>query len=96
MNFIKKLEKNGVIVEKSTKKKNGKFTGLNFVLTGTLSGMSREIAKEKILSHGGKVVGSVSKNTSYVVAGRDPGSKLKSAEKLGVRVLTESEFLKMI
>ena len=69
---------------------------MNFVLTGTLSAMSREIAKEKILSLGGKVVGSVSKNTSYVVAGEDPGSKLKTAEKLGVKVLNEKDFLKML
>lgn len=96
LNFIKKLEKNGVVVEKGEKKKAGKFTGLNFVLTGTLSSMSREIAKEKILALGGKVVGSVSKNTSYVVAGEEPGSKLKTAEKLGVEVLNEKDFLNML
>ncbi|OGI94588.1 hypothetical protein A3A03_02530 [Candidatus Nomurabacteria bacterium RIFCSPLOWO2_01_FULL_40_18] len=96
LNFIKKLEKNGVVVEKMEKRKKGKLTGLHFVLTGTLSNMSREIAKEKILALGGKVVGSVSKNTSYVVAGTDPGSKLKTAEKLGVKVINEEEFSKMI
>lgn len=96
LNFIKKLEKNGVVVEKAEKKKKGKLSGMSFVLTGTLAGMSREIAKEKILSLGGKVVGSVSKNTSYVVAGVDPGSKLKNAEKLGVKVIKEKEFLNML
>jgi DNA ligase (NAD+) len=96
LNFIEKLKKNGVIVEKTEKKKAGKFTGLNFVLTGTLSSMSREIAKEKILALGGKVVGSVSKNTSYVVAGDDAGSKLTKAEKLGIKVLNEKEFLNML
>jgi DNA ligase (NAD+) len=96
LNFIKKLEKNGVVIEKMEKKKAGKFTGLNFVLTGTLSTMSREIAKEKILALGGKVSGSVSKNTSYVVAGEESGSKLTKAEKLGVKVLTEQEFLNML
>ena len=96
LNFIKKLGKNGVIIEKAEKKKTGKFFGLNFVLTGTLSTMSREITKEKILAHGGKVVGSVSKNTSYVVAGVEPGSKLKTAEKLGVKVLNEKEFLNLL
>ena len=96
LNFIKKLEKNGVIIEKAEKKKAGKFTGLNFVLTGTLSSMSREIAKEKILALGGKVVGSVSNKTSYVVAGVDPGSKLRTAEKLGVKVLNEKDFLNML
>jgi DNA ligase (NAD+) len=96
LNFIRKLQANGVMVEKAEKIKSGKFTGLNFVLTGTLSTMSREIAKEKILSLGGKVVGSVSKNTSYVVAGEDAGSKLKNAEKLRVKILNEEEFLKML
>ena len=96
LNFIKKLEKNGVIVEKTRKQKKGKLSGLSFVLTGTLSAMSREIAKEKILVLGGKTVGSVSKNTSYVVVGEEPGSKLKTAEKLGIKILTEKEFLKMI
>ncbi len=96
LNFIKKLEKNGVVIEKSEKKKKGKLSGQNFVLTGTLVTMSREIAKEKILALGGKVVGSVSKNTSYVVAGEDPGSKLKNAEKLGVKILSEKEFLGFI
>lgn len=96
LNFIKKLEENGVVVEKMEKKKAGKFTGLNFVLTGTLSTMSREIAKEKILALGGRVVGSVSKNTSYVVAGEEAGSKLKNAEKLGVKILNEKEFLSML
>jgi DNA ligase (NAD+) len=96
LNFIKKLEKNGVVIEKVPKKVLGKMNGQTFVLTGTLSGMSREIAKEKILALGGKVSGSVSKNTSYVVAGEEAGSKLKTAEKLGVRVLTEKEFLNML
>ncbi len=94
--FIEKLEKNGVVVKKTEKRKAGKFAGLNFVLTGTLSTMSREIAKEKILALGGKVIGSVSKNTSYVVAGVDPGSKLKTAQKLGVKVLDEKNFLNML
>ncbi|MFZ3011456.1 MAG: NAD-dependent DNA ligase LigA [Minisyncoccia bacterium] len=96
LNFIKKLEKNGVVVEKMEKRKMGKLAGLNFVLTGTLSTMSREIAKEKILALGGKVVGSVSKNTAYVVAGEDPGSKLTTARKLGVKILDEKNFLNML
>ena len=96
LNFIEKLEKNGVVIEKMKKRKAGKFTGLTFVLTGTLSQMSREIAKERILTLGGKVSSSVSKNTSYVVAGADPGSKFTTAEKLGVKILDETEFINML
>ncbi|MFZ2149817.1 MAG: NAD-dependent DNA ligase LigA [Minisyncoccia bacterium] len=96
INFIKKLERNGVVIGKEEKRKAGKFTGLHFVLTGTLSQMSREIAKEKIIALGGKVSGSVSKNTSYVVAGDDPGSKFTTAQKLGVKVLNEKDFLNML
>lgn len=96
LNFIKKLQKNGVIVEKGEKKKRGKFFGLTFVLTGALSSMSRELAKEKIINLGGEVSSSVSQNTSYVVAGEEAGSKLKNAQKLGVKIINEKEFLKML
>jgi DNA ligase (NAD+) len=69
------------------------FSGKTFVLTGTLSTMSREDAKERIVRAGGKVVGSVSKNTDYVVAGAAAGSKLEKAEKLGVPVIDEDTML---
>jgi DNA ligase (NAD+) len=96
LNFIKKLQKNGVTIEKSQRKKEGEFKGMIFVLTGTLSSMSREGAKKKIISNSGKVSGSVSKNTSYVLVGVEPGSKLKEAQKLGVKILSEREFLDML
>jgi DNA ligase (NAD+) len=96
LNFIKKLELHGVVVERAEKKKKGKFSGQIFVLTGTLAQMSREIAKERILALGGKVSGSVSANTSYVVAGEEAGSKLDKAKKIGVKILTEEEFAKML
>lgn len=96
LEFIEKLKQNGVVIEKVKKSEKGKFSGLTFVLTGTLATMSREIAKEKILALGGKVSGSVSKNTSYVVAGADAGSKLTNAQKLGVKILNEQEFLKLL
>ena len=96
LKFIEKLQKNGVIIVKAEKKKDGKFKNLTFVLTGTLATMSRELAKEKILNLGGKVSGSVSVKTSYVVAGEEAGSKLTNAQKLGVKIIDEKEFLEMI
>ncbi len=70
--------------------------GMTFVLTGTLSGYSRSAAAEEIEKRGGKVSGSVSKKTTYVLAGADPGSKLDKANALGVRVITEDEFNEML
>ena len=69
-----------------------RFAGMTFVLTGTLSAMKRSEAKEQILRYGGKVSGSVSKKTTYVVAGEAAGSKLDKANELGIPVLSEEEF----
>jgi len=74
----------------------GKFSGLTFVITGTLPTLSRDDAKALIEEHGGKVAGSVSKKTSYVVAGADPGSKLDKAGELGVPVLDEQQLMAMV
>src|SRR3989338_7491716 len=75
-------------------KKGGVLVGKSFVLTGTLEGMSREDAKERIRSLGGEVRESVSKNTSYVVVGANPGEKFEKANNLGVKTLIEAEFWK--
>lgn len=83
-------------IEKVVKKSSGSLSGKSFVLTGTLENMSRSDAGAKIKSLGGEIHSSVSKNTSYVVAGENPGSKYDKAQKLGVSILNEEEFLKLI
>ncbi len=75
---------------------HSQFAGKIFVLTGTLEALTREAAEEAIAQAGGKVSGSVSKRTSYVVAGADAGSKLKKAQQLGITMLDEAAFLKML
>jgi DNA ligase (NAD+) len=95
--IIKKLEKAGV--RPTTEKrvlKSRKFAGKSFVFTGGLANRSREEAGALVMSHGGKISGSVSKKTDYVVVGTDPGSKYDKAKELEVPVLTEAEFEKLI
>lgn len=74
----------------------GPLAGKTVVLTGALSKLTRDEAKELILSHGGKAAGSVSRQTDFVVVGEAPGSKLDKARELGIPVLTEQEFLRML
>lgn len=75
---------------------SGAFEGLSIVVTGTLEGMTRDQAEEEIISRGGKAASTVSKNTAFVVAGANAGSKLAKAESLGVEVIDEAEFVKRL
>jgi len=95
--LIKKLEKAGVrpTAEKRTVKSD-KLAGKSFVFTGSLANRTREEAGEIVQQHGGQVVSSVSKKTSYVVVGTDPGSKYDKAKELGVPILSEAEFEKLV
>ena len=92
--FIERLIQAGVEIARAPKKKLGKLTGLSFVFTGELTSVSRDEAKALVRGLGGDPSETVSKKTSFVVAGNAPGSKYDKAKKLGVAVLTEDEFLK--
>ncbi len=97
-NVVKKLKAAGVNPEMQKsegKMQNGALSGLTFVVTGTLPTLSRDGVKEFIESNGGKVTDSVSKKTSYLVLGENPGSKAEKAKSLGVKILDESELKKM-
>ena len=94
--LIKKLHKAGVHPTAEKREvKSQKFAGKTFVFTGGLANRTREEAGAIVVEHGGKVSGSVSKKTDYVVVGTDPGSKYDKAKELGVTTLTESEFEKL-
>ena len=93
---IDDLIKQVTIQNPTTKQGTQKFAGMTFVLTGTLPTLSRDEAKTKILAEGGKVAGSVSKNTTYVVAGESTGSKYDEAQKLGVPILDEQGLIEML
>jgi DNA ligase (NAD+) len=96
-NLIKKLSKAGVRPTAERREvKSQTLADKTFVFTGALANRSREEAGELVQQHGGKVSGSVSKKTDYVVVGADPGSKYDKAKELGVTILTEPEFEKLI
>lgn len=95
--IVNRLKKAGLKFEiEDDGDRSDRLKGVTFVLTGTLEKFTRDEAKDMILKYGGKVTGSVSKNTSYLVVGENPGSKLDKAEKLGVKILTEDDFLSLI
>ncbi len=97
LKLLERLEKVGVKIESlKLKMENGKLRNKIFVLTGQLESISREQAKEKIRALGGNISESVSKKTSFVVMGSEPGSKLEKAKKLGVKTIVEKELLTML
>ena len=94
--LIDALKANGVRMEYQKKAVDTRFSGITFVLTGTLPTLKRDEAKAMIEAHGGKVSGSVSKKTGVVVAGEDAGSKLTKAQELGIEIIDEAELLRRI
>lgn len=90
------LKAAGVLTESTAAPKGDRLAGLTFVITGTLPTMKRDEASALILQNGGKTSGSVSKKTSYLLAGEDAGSKLTKAKELNIPILTEAEFLAML
>ncbi len=94
--LLTRLLKHITVENPKLEARSTKLAGKTFVLTGTLGSLSRDEAKELIRKNGGKVSSSVSKKTDYVVAGQDPGSKYDEAQKLGVRILSESDFKKLV
>jgi DNA ligase (NAD+) len=95
--LVDRLRRAGLQFEQEIKKKEGgPLQGMTFVLTGTLPHLTRDDAKAKIEGAGGKVAGSVSKKTNYVVAGEEAGSKLDKARELGITVIDETQLLKML
>ena len=93
---IERLRAAGVSFDSREEKKDDRFAGLTFVLTGTLQHYTRDEASAIIESYGGKASSSVSKKTSYVLAGENAGSKLTKAESLGLRIISEDDFAEMI
>ena len=97
LELLGKLEKRGVkILNRQSTIDNRKLSDKTFVLTGALESLTRDEAKAKIRELGGNVSSSISKNTDYVVAGAEPGSKYQKARKLGVKIISEDEFKKLI
>jgi DNA ligase (NAD+) len=94
--LVERLREAGLTLTGQKKQRGTKLAGKTFVLTGTLAHFSRDEAKKMIEDAGGKVTGSVSKKTDYVVAGADAGSKLDKAKELGVKVLDEKEMEKLV
>jgi len=95
--FLKKLEQKGIkLLLVAVPKEKGRLKDIVFVITGVLKSMSREQAKERIIDQSGKVNETLSSKTDYLITGENPGSKYEKAKKLGIKIINEKEFLKMI
>ncbi|MEK7085611.1 MAG: NAD-dependent DNA ligase LigA, partial [Patescibacteria group bacterium] len=94
--YLKKLHHVGITLKIDNLKSSGHLAGKSFVITGTLKNMTRDQAKALIKQHGGKVHSAISKDTDFLVVGESPGSKLKKAQELGIKNITEDEFQKML
>jgi len=95
LNFIERLLSRGIKIKK-VGHTGTKLKGMTFVFTGTLEGITRPEAEKKVRMLGGNPSGSVSASTDYVVAGENPGSKYEKAKELGVKIISEKEFLYII
>ena len=97
IDLINRLKEYGInMIAEKEEGIDDRFAGMTFVLTGTLEKYSRDEASEIIEKFGGKTSGTVSKKTSYVLAGESAGSKLVKAQELGIRIITEQEFEQMV
>jgi len=97
LRLLEKLKQSGIKIRyPKPGTKHQILSGKSFVLTGSLTNLTREEAKEKIRSLGGKVSEAVSKNTDFLVLGKEPGSKLQEAKKLGLKIIDERTFLRML
>jgi len=94
--LLDKLTRQGVLLKKMVNFVGQKLVGLNFVLTGSLNGLTRGQAEAKIKQAGGKIGSQVTRQTNYVVVGEDPGSKLAKAQALGIKIINEQELLALL
>jgi DNA ligase (NAD+) len=94
--MIERLRSAGLIFTKNIEAKDTKLNGLIFVVTGTLHKVSREQASKMIRDRGGKVASTISNTTSYLILGKNPGSKLKKAKKFNIPILHETDFMELL
>ena len=94
--FLEKLYNAGIILTTDSLQSSGSLSGKSFVLTGSLSTMTRDQAKTLIKSKGGKIHSTITKDTDLLIAGEAAGSKLKKAEDMGVKIINEEEFNSML